>query len=223
MGVSGTLFGEFTAVFTGLDTDWLTPPEWAKLVGSSARRLQKRIARSFAAQKVAGSTWLLPNDPKYTARKVAQGLDRRRGHRTGILQGVLDSLVRLYQVTITSQGNKSLAARVVFEEGMLHSLVPYAVYYEEAKVTRGGILALAASWVREEAMTLQRALSAAQLKRRRIDRSGQNKLRANMNNQRAAALNIINRTVNTSGQDVLRANVAALRRNAAKLLSRRGF
>ena len=72
-------------------------------------------------------------------------------------------------------------------------------------------------------MTLQRALSAAQLKRRRIDRSGQNKLRANMNNQRAAALNIINRTVNTSGQDVLRANVAALRRNAAKFLSRRGF
>lgn len=138
--------------------------EWQRLVGVAARNLQRRIAKSFARQRVAGTSALLANTPEYNARKAAQGFDPRRGHRTNNLQRVLDSNTRLYMVRIITEGNGKMSAWVTMEERMLHSLVPYAEYYEEAKVTRAGILALAASWVKEEAVKLNAKQEAARVK-----------------------------------------------------------
>lgn len=218
MAVNGTLIGPFTVLVTGMDLEAMTQAEWARLIGVMGRNLQKRVARSFAAQRVAGSTMLLKNTPEYDRAKVAAGYDARRGHRTNQLQRALDG-ARLFMVTITPQTAKTAAARIIMEEGMLHSLVPHSVYYEEKKVTRDGILALAASWVRDEAAKLRAKELAAISKRVRVS---QNVVRAGIGGRRSAALAILDGIKARSGQDVLRMNIDARRMNAARVLKRIG-
>lgn len=164
MAIMGLLVGDFAADFVGAEPALLPYREWQRLVGVTARNLQRRIAKSFARQRVAGVSALLPNTPEYNARKAAEGFDPRRGHRTNNLQRILDSNTRLYMVRAMTQGGGKLAARVTMEETMLYSLVPYAEYYAEAKVSRAGILALAASWVTEEAAKLNAKQEAARTK-----------------------------------------------------------
>lgn len=170
MAVRGTLIGEFTVLLTGLDLRALTFPEWQRNVGVMARNLQNRVARSFAAQKTAGRSSLIANSPEYTARKIKQGLDPRRGHRTNMLQTAL-STAKLTMVTLTMQGPNEAAARIIMEEQVLHAMVPHSVYYEEMKVRTAGILSLAASWVREESNKLRARELAGEARRVRIDRT----------------------------------------------------
>lgn len=212
MAVNGTLIGSFTALFTGLDLRAMTFPEWQRLLGIAGRNLQRRVAKSFAAQKTAGIVWLSANNPKYTADKIAAGLDPRRGHRTNALQRALET-ARLFMVTVTAQGNDTAAARITMEEGALHALVPHSVYYEEKKVNTQGILALAASWVREEAVALRRKEMAAQAKRLRID---QNVVRSGIGARRAGALKLIDSL--TASQNVLKTGLAARRANALRII-----
>lgn len=218
MAVHGTLIGSFTVIITGMDLDAMTLPEWQRAIGTVARNLQNRVARSFAAQKTAGSSALKANSPRYTAAKVAAGLDPRRGHRTNMLQGVLNG-AKLTMFNITVQTPQSAAARIVMEEQMLHALVPYSVYYEEKKVRTEGILALAASWVREEVTKLRSREMAAKAKRIKFS---QNIIKVNIAARRANANAIINKIPNRSGQDLLRTNIEARRARALKIIGRIG-
>lgn len=195
MAVAGILMGDFTALFTGLDVRYMTEAEWNRELGKAGRNLQSRVARSFAGERVAGSSQLKANDPAYTARKVRQGYDRRRGHRTNNLQRVLNT-ARLFMVRTQRQDANTMAARITMEEGMLRNLVPYAEYYEEKKVSRAGILALAASWVREEALKMTKRMESLRLSRMRLDRSGQDVVRKGMLGQRASALRLLNTIAN---------------------------
>lgn len=216
MAVRGTLIGEFTVLLTGLDLRAMTFPEWQRNVGIMARNLQNRVARSFAAQKTAGRSSLIANDPNYTAGKIRRGEDPRRGHKTNQLQTALNT-AKLTMVTVTMQGPNEAAARIIMEEPVLHAMVPHSVYYEEMKVRTQGILSLASLWVREESNKLRARELAGLNKRTRIE---QNVVRTNIAARRAGAFNILNIIANRSGQDVLRATIDSKRANALKILGR---
>lgn len=140
-----TLVGPFTVLISGLATDGLPRARWHEALKQMGDALQDQIADSFSKQRVAGSNQLAPNDPEYTARKARQGYDTRRGHRTNTLQSMLRSSA---STLFTIQGPfKNGNARIIFKESLLHAIVPYAEYYEAAKVRRAGILALAKSWL----------------------------------------------------------------------------
>lgn len=219
MAVVGTLIGEFTALFTGLDLRAFTFPELQRQMGIVARNLQRRVAQSFARQKTKDSAWLLPNTPQYNARKAREGMDPRRGHRTNMLQRTLDT-AKLTMVTVTRQGDNQAAARIIMEEQVLHAMVPHSVYYEEKKVRTAGILALAATWVREEAAKLTSRMRAAQAKNINVS---QNILRRNLALRQANAARILSRIAAPfPGQSIIRSNIAARQANAANILRRRG-
>lgn len=139
-----TVVGPFTVLIQGLATDGLPRARWRDALAAMGDALQDEIANSFAKERVAGSSQLKTNDPEYTALKARQGYDTRRGHRTNTLQSMLrSSASTLY----TIQGPfKNGNARIIFKESLLHSIVPYAEYYEEKKVRRAGILEIARSW-----------------------------------------------------------------------------
>lgn len=219
MAVVGTLIGEFTALFTGLDVTAIPFAEWQRQMGIVARNLQRRVAKSFAAQKTAGRAQLKTNSPKYTADKIKEGLDPRRGHRTNMLQQALNT-AKLTMVTLTMQGDGEAAARIVMEEPVLHAMVPHSVYYEDNKVRTDGILSLAASWVREEALKLTGRMRAAQAKRLQ---ASQNVLRQNLALRQANAAKILGRIAQPyPNQNILRGALEARRANAANILRRRG-
>lgn len=140
-----SLVGPFTVLITGLATEGLPRARWHEALSMMGEALQGEIADSFSRERVAGSSQLGKNDPDYTARKAKQGYDARRGHRTNTLQSMLrPSASTLFVI----QGPfKNGNARIIFKESLLHSLVPYAEYYEEKKVRRAGILVLAKSWL----------------------------------------------------------------------------
>lgn len=140
-----SLVGPFTVLISGLATSGMPRTRWVEALTIMGEALQDEIADSFSSERVAGSSQLLRNDPDYTARKAKQGYDTRRGHRTNTLQSMLRSSVSTLFVI---QGPfKNGNARIIFRESLLHSLVPYAEYYEEKKVRRAGILELAKSWL----------------------------------------------------------------------------
>lgn len=151
------LAGPFTVILTGLETDGLTRPQWVAALTAMGRELQGEIANSFAREKVAGSSSLESNDPKYDARKARQGFDTRRGHRTNLLQSMLrPQASQLFTVTGPSKDGRAV---ITFKESKLHAIVPYAEYYEEMKVRREGILVLAVTWLRRT----RQAVDAAQV------------------------------------------------------------
>lgn len=140
-----SLTGPFTVLISGLATDGLPLSKWRDALTLMGEALQGEIADSFSNERVAGSSQLGRNDPDYTARKIKQGYDERRGHRTNTLQSMLrPSASTLFVI----QGPfKNGNARIIFKESLLHAIVPYAEYYEEKKVRRAGILELAKSWL----------------------------------------------------------------------------
>lgn len=140
-----SLVGPFTVLITGLATEGLPRARWHEALSMMGEALQGEIADSFSRERVAGSSQLGKNDPDYTARKAKQGYDTRRGHRTNTLQSMLrPSASTLFVI----QGPfKNGNARIIFRESLLHSIVPYAEYYEAAKVKRAGILELARAWL----------------------------------------------------------------------------
>lgn len=140
-----SLVGPFTVLIQGLATEGMPRGKWRDALSLMGEALQDEIADSFSKERVAGSSQLAQNDPEYTARKARQGYDTRRGHRTNTLQSMLRSSASTLFVI---QGPfKNGNARIIFKESLLHALVPYAEYYEAAKVRRAGILALAKSWL----------------------------------------------------------------------------
>lgn len=215
MAVVGTLIGEFTALFTGLDTRAIPFAEWQRQMGIVARNLQRRVAQSFASGKTAGRAALLANSAKYTAWKIKHGYPKERGQLSRQLLGTLQT-AKLTMVTLTMQSATEAAARIVMEEQVLHAMVPHSIPYEDAKVQTEGILSLAASWVREEALKLTARMRAAQARaianRNRL--SGQAHALARLRAFKAARLNI----VDTSGQEFLRDQITARRAHAAKIL-----
>lgn len=217
MAVNGTLIGEFTALFTGLDVTAIPFAEWQRQMGIVARNLQRKVAKSFGRQKTAGNVWLSSNTATYDGWKARNGFDRRRGHLTNTLQGALDT-AKLTMVTLTMQGAGLAAARITMEEPVLHAMVPHSVYYEEHKVRTQGILSLAASWVREEATKLTARMRAAQARRVNVS---QNVLRRGLAARQANAAQILGRIAQPiANQNVLRANIGARRANAADTLDK---
>lgn len=146
MAVKYTLVGPFAVLVSGLSTAGLPRARWVEALTVMGEALQDEIADSFAKERVAGSSQLKRNDPSYTARKIKQGYDARRGHRTNTLQSLLRSSASTLFVIQGPYKNGN--ARIIFKEARLHSIVPYAEYYEEKKVTRAGILEIARSWLK---------------------------------------------------------------------------
>lgn len=139
-----SLVGDFTMLITGLATDGLPIVQWHYALNQIGEALQSKIANTFAAQRTAKGT-LLRNSRAYTAWKISHGYDARKGHKTRALQTMLDP--RASKLFYIQGPFKNGTARIVFSESRLHGIVPYAEYYEEAKVQGGNILALARTWV----------------------------------------------------------------------------
>lgn len=140
-----TLSGPFTVVISGLAVEGLTRTRWTAALVKAGETLQDKIADAFAAQRTAAGQ-LVRNSPEYTAAKARQGYDTRRGHRTNTLQSLLrSSASTLFTVTGPF---KNGTARITFRESALHAIVPYAEYYEEAKVRGAGILQIARAWLK---------------------------------------------------------------------------
>ncbi len=157
-----TLEGAFTMRVTGLKLG--DAARWKTLFQTRVGPfLQDKIANSFARERVAGSSQLKTNKPEDTAGKIRRGEDPRRGHKTNTLQSMLRPGATTLYVT-TGPGPQG-TLRLTFQEARLHSVVPYAVYYEAAKVRAAGILALARAWIAEAfqriVMPVWRALQAA--------------------------------------------------------------
>lgn len=165
--IRATLIGSFIVSVTGFDMEAGGKQFWRTALQEYGQALQEKIADSFANERVAGSSALAPNSPEYNARKAREGMDTRRGHRTNFLQSVLDG-APLFQVgAVTGNKKGTGTARIQFMENWLHSRVPYAEYYEAAKVRRAGILALARSWLNETVGVLNAIEAKALLKQRR--------------------------------------------------------
>lgn len=136
-----------SVAISGINVTLAGKAAWRKVFDRIGRKLQERVAESFERQTVAGSRRLRPNTPEWDAYKRKKGYDPRRGHMTGRLQRALHSKQRLYSVSaITPQGTCIIRMR----EDWLRSRVPYAEYYEQAKVQGGAILAIAKRWVEIE-------------------------------------------------------------------------
>lgn len=163
MPVRLTLVGQTRVKVDGIASSPIPASVWKRRLEKSGFDLQGKVADSFAAQKVAGSRALKRNTSfvgktPYDAWKVKQGFDGRRGHKTRFLQNTLNTAT-LYYVRVYK-----VSAEIVMTEARLHATVPYAEYYEEAKVQGGQILALARSWVAAEEAKL-RAWEAQEEKR----------------------------------------------------------
>lgn len=139
-----TLPNPFTVVITGLATSGLPLAQWEAVLNNAGELLQAKIADTFSAQRTAAGP-LRRNDPKYTADKIKHGLDPRRGHRTNTLQSLLrPGASKLFTVRGPFKNGR---AEIKFRENLLHSMVPYAEYYEAAKVLGAGILQIARTWL----------------------------------------------------------------------------
>lgn len=160
--VTATLVGAFKVVVRGVDLSLAGKAFWRTAMERYGDALQERIAESFAGERVAGSSTLGANTPEWNMYKARKGLDPRRGHATNNLQRAL-SARRLFRVGAVTNNTVSLE----FLESRLHADVPYAEYYEEAKVRRDGILALARKWVQEHLAIIRAEVVALELKQRR--------------------------------------------------------
>lgn len=141
------LVGPFTVLITGAATAGAPRGVWTSALRGMGSLLQGKIADSFASERVAGSSQLGRNTPEYNAYKARAGFDTRRGHKTNFLQSMLrPGASELFTV---SGPTKDGRATIKFHERRLHSIVPYAQYYEIAKVRRAGILELANVWLKQ--------------------------------------------------------------------------
>lgn len=155
----------YTVTVRGINLKLANRATWRKVLDKVGKDLQRRVAESFAREKVAGTRALRRNSPEWNRYKRRKGLDPRRGHATNRLQRTLEG-PRLYTIgAINPQGVCVIRMR----EDWLRSRVPYAEYYEDAKVSGGAILALADAWVKEnqlavrefEALQIEAAAKAA--------------------------------------------------------------
>lgn len=106
----------------------------------AGRLLQDRVASEFEkAQTHAGP--LARNSTAYNIRKVLQGLDIRRGHRSGRLQNALYG-VKAYSV---SGSGRRWAIR--FSDLAVVSRVPYARWYIRDKVPSGKLVGVERAWL----------------------------------------------------------------------------
>lgn len=151
------LVGKQTVVVSGLTVTPATLGIWRAALEQAGDALQAEIADAFSASRTAGGQ-LRRNSPEYDKAKVRQGYDPRRGHRTNTLQSLLrPGSSQLYTVTGPFKNGN---ARITFRETLLHGMVPYAEYYEAAKV-RGAILDLAKAWLKSAEAVLRAAERAA--------------------------------------------------------------
>lgn len=142
MAITLRKINAFAIQVSGMDTKAISKQAWRKELDNAGAILQAYVAASFAGEKTEGRKWLKKNTTEYDAYKVAHNFDYRRGHKTGYLQSVLNSATRLYTVSAIYEGR----AVITMREDWLRSRVPYAGYYEAAKVRSEGILALNGAW-----------------------------------------------------------------------------
>jgi hypothetical protein len=100
----------------------------------AAWEMQRELAERFEGSRT-GAGALLPNSREYNVRKVMDGFDPRRGHRTGAIQEALYT-VPCFTVRGSKRDGKWL---VRFSDAPLISAVDHAEYYAEQKA-RGGVL-----------------------------------------------------------------------------------
>ena len=117
----------------GVDLRWASRQQWQRIIDKFAKDLQSDIGDEFGREKVAGRH-LLRNKPEYTAAKIRQGYDRRKGHRTNALQRALAGN-KLYNIAFS--GSRVF---VTFIEQRLISRIHYAEYYADKKTQGGAIL-----------------------------------------------------------------------------------
>lgn len=156
--------GPFTVLISGMDTTVIPREVWRTAIGRTAALLQDRVANTFAAQRTAAGA-LIANSPSYTAAKIRQGYDPRRGHRTNLLQSALRSVASQLYVVIGP--DKFGNGRIIMQEGRLNAIVPHSEYYAEKKVRGAGILEIAHSWLAAAAAPLRIIEAEASLALRR--------------------------------------------------------
>jgi hypothetical protein len=107
-------------------------------VGDVIRReldkIQAAIAEAFETEFAYGGA-LKKNTPEYERRKVAEGYDPRRGHRTGELQDALND-VKSWQLRRVGTGYHA-----IINDDKVIQTVWHAEYYIESKTRRRVVMA----------------------------------------------------------------------------------
>lgn len=129
------MVNSYTVRVTGMDLENATRAEWRKWLADLGRDCQDTIAEYWDMEMTGTRRALLPNSPEYTARKLAKGLDPRRGHRTGRLQRAIEG-ASLFSVSAVSDSG---TATITFSEARLIARVRergvnYVPYYVASKV-----------------------------------------------------------------------------------------
>jgi hypothetical protein len=121
---------------------------------------------------------LKKNKPSYDARKIAAGLDPRRGHRDGFVQDALDT-EKLWNVKIVRPKGKPGHAYISFSEQLLIDAAPNYRHYRDGTAhhsgkTPGGagVLIMTAKFAKEVQRRLREnadELAAGRVGRRRLN------------------------------------------------------
>jgi hypothetical protein len=128
-----------------IEVSGLTAPRAQASVAllSGAWMVQGDIARLFEGARTALGP-LLPNDPEYNVRKILDGFDPRRGHRSGQLQSVMYD-VQAFRISAIRGGR----AKITFSDNAIEGAVEYAEYFIAAKVRGGKLMVPTAGMVQQ--------------------------------------------------------------------------
>lgn len=132
----------------------------ARVLEAAIRGEQKRQAALFGREVTVRGP-LKKNTPEYDAMKARRGFDTRRGHKSGKLQGVLDSRV-LWSVRVIRKKGKEPYAVVQFVESRIIKAAPHYEHYRdsmEKTAENAGVLIA----TRRFATILQRVLRRVQM------------------------------------------------------------
>lgn len=113
-----------------------------------ARWIQGQIAQLFDSERNYKGA-LRGNTAEYNARKAIRGLDPRKGHAEGNLQGKLRTS-RLW--TVKRSGKRII---ITLHENRLLAAVGYSGFYARAKANSGKILGVQIKWLKQAKVFFQ--------------------------------------------------------------------
>jgi hypothetical protein len=145
----------------GLDPR-IPPAAWSRALTHVGLLFQHRVRLAYARSRTGLGAPFLPNDPRYDARKVAQGLDPRPGHRELRIQTTMRSELLFGITSVTPAGT----AVVTMLEELLRLRQPHAYHYERRKVPRRWLLQLNPAWLEEVRWPLDTLMARAETIRR---------------------------------------------------------
>jgi hypothetical protein len=126
-------------------------------VVDAAWEMQRRLAGAYEGSETGGGP-LRANTQEYTVRKIMDGWDPRRGHRTGETQ---DALYSVQCFTVTGSSRSGEWTITFSDRALIVAVGDYVEYFAQAKAVGGRIVTMRRAWVDAAAATLRGAESTA--------------------------------------------------------------